>query len=100
MSYTQGHWQELINEARAKQLDYEVFLENLLELEWQIRLERLQARRIKEAKFPLKRYLADFKRDKYDTVFYPKFDALETLEFIKNNENIILLGTSGAGKTH
>lgn len=59
-----------------------------------------QARRIKEAKFPLKKYLVDFKRDKYDPVFLPKFEQLETLAFIPNKENIILLGTSGAGKTH
>ena len=100
MPYTREHWQKLAKEAHAKQLDYATFLENLLECEWQIRLEKLQARRLKEAKFPLKRYLTDFKRDKYDTVFYPKFDELETLKFIKNKENIILLGTSGAGKTH
>ena len=42
----------------------------------------------------------DFKRDKYDEVFIPKFEELDTLGFIKNKENIILLGTSGAGKTH
>ena len=100
MPYTRDHWQKLINEAQTKKLDYAVFLENLLELEWQIRLEKLQARRIKEAKFPLKKYLSDFKRVHYDEVFYPKFDELETLAFIKNKENIILLGTSGAGKTH
>jgi DNA replication protein DnaC len=63
-------------------------------------MENGQARRVKEAKFPIKKYLADFKREKYDDLFRPKFDELETLEFIKNRENIILIGTSGAGKTH
>jgi len=75
-------------------------LGNLFEREWQRRLENGQARRIKEAKFPIKKYLVDFKRNKYDDVFLPKFEELETLEFIKNKENIILIGTSGAGKTH
>ena len=42
----------------------------------------------------------DFKRDKYEDLFIPEFEELDTLEFIKNKENIILLGTSGAGKTH
>jgi DNA replication protein DnaC len=100
MPYTREHWQKMIKEAQKQQLDYVQFLENLLGCEWQIRLEKLQARRIKEARFPLKKYLADFKKDKYDEVFLPKFDELETLEFIKNKENVILLGTSGAGKTH
>ena len=75
-------------------------LENLLDAEWGLRLENGQARRIKEARFPLKKYLCDFKKDKYDTVFMPKFEELETLAFIPNKENIVLLGTSGAGKTH
>jgi len=100
MPYTQEHWKQLADEARRAKQDCAQFLESLLEGEWQIRLEKLQARRIKEARFPLKKYLADFKRDKYDAVFSPKFDELETLAFIKNKENIILLGTSGAGKTH
>jgi DNA replication protein DnaC len=100
MPYTQEHWEQLISEAQKQKLNYAQFLENLLEIEWQIRLEKIQARRIKEAKFPLKKYLTDFNRDKYDEVFYPKFDELETLAFVPNKENIILLGTSGAGKTH
>ena len=89
-----------MDEAKHTKQDYAVFLENLLDSEWRQRLENGQARRIKEAKFPIKKYLAGFKRDKYDEVFLPKFDELETLAFIGNKENIILLGTSGAGKTH
>jgi len=57
-------------------------------------------RRLKEAKFPLKKYLVDFDRTKYDSAFLPKFEELETLEFIEQKENIILIGTPGAGKTH
>jgi DNA replication protein DnaC len=100
MPYIRENWQRLVDEARHTNLDYAVFLENLLECEWLLRLEKGQYKRIKDARFPLKKYLADFKRDKYDDVFSPKFDELETLAFIQNKENIILLGTSGAGKTH
>jgi len=100
MPYIQKNWQQLVDEARHTKQDYAAFLENLLECEWLLRLEKGQARRIKEAKFPIKKYLVGFKRDKYDDVFLPKFEELETLKFIGNQENIILLGTSGAGKTH
>jgi DNA replication protein DnaC len=94
------NWQKVVDEARKSKLDYAEFLENLLDSEWLIRLDKLQQRRIKAAGFPVKKYLADFDRSKYDDVFVPKFEALDTLEFIQNKENIILLGTSGAGKTH
>lgn len=100
LPYIRDHWQQLADEAKHTGQDHAGFLENLLDAEWRNRLENGQARRIKEAKFPLKKYLVDFKRDKYDGLFLPKFEELDTLGFIKNKENIILLGTSGAGKTH
>jgi DNA replication protein DnaC len=71
VSYIRNNWQQLTAEARHTKQDYEAFLTNLLDMEWRQRLENGQGRRIKEAKFPLKKYLCD-----------------------------ILLGTSGAGKTH
>ena len=95
-----SHYNPFCNTLKHTKQDYAAFLENLLDCEWLQRLENGQQRRIKEAKFPLKKYLVDFKRDKYDQVFAPKFEELETLEFIKNKENIILIGTQGAGKTH
>ena len=100
MPYCRDNWRQLIDEAKHTKQDYTAFLENLLESEWRQRLENSQARRIKEAKFPLKKYLVDFKREKYDEVFIPKFEELDTLRFIENKENIIIIGTQGAGKTH
>lgn len=100
LPYTRDNWQQLCDEARHTKQDYTAFLNNLLECEWQQRMSNGVARRIKEAKFPLKKYLMDFDRKKYDEVFLPKFSELETLDFITNKENIILIGTPGAGKTH
>ena len=100
LPYVRDNWQQLVDEARHTKQDYAVFLETLLDCEWQLRLSNGQARRIKTARFPLKKYLVDFKREKYDGLFVPKFEELETLEFINNKENIILIGTPGAGKTH
>jgi len=100
LPYIRDNWQQLAAEAKHAKPDYGAFLESLLDGEWRIRLQNGQLRRIKEAKFPLKKYLVDFKREKYDELFAPKFEQLETLEFIRNKENIILIGTPGAGKTH
>jgi len=100
LPYIRDNWQQLIDEAKKTKQDHTAFLTNLLDCEWRLRMSNGQARRIKEAKFPLKKYLVDFKRDKYDAAFAPKFEELETLEFIKSKENIILIGTPGAGKTH
>jgi DNA replication protein DnaC len=100
LPYIRDNWQQLSVEAKHTKQDYTDFLENLLESEWQQRMSNGQARRIREAKFPYKKYLVDFKRNKYDEVFLHKFEELETLDFIANKENLILIGTPGAGKTH
>jgi len=100
LSYTRDNFQQLIDEANHVKMSYDQFLLRLLEGEWQRRTENAVARRLKEAKFPLRKYLVDFDRTKYDAAFLPKFEELETLEFIDNKENIILIGTPGAGKTH
>jgi len=100
LPYTRDNWRQFADEAKKTKQDYGDFLENMLDWEWRLRLQNGQSRRIREAKFPLKKYLVDFKRNKYDEVFLPKFEELETLKFIENKENIILIGTHGAGKTH
>jgi len=100
LPYLRDNWQQLVDEARQTKQDYAAFLENLLDSEWQLRMDNGQIRRIKKAKFPIKKYLVDFDRTKYDRLFLPKFEELESLDFIRNKENIILIGTPGAGKTH
>lgn len=61
LPYIRENWQQLTDEAQHTKQDYAAFLENLLDYEWHLRLENGQARRFKEAKFPLKKYLCDFK---------------------------------------
>jgi len=100
LAYTRECRRQLVDEARQTKQNYADFLANLLESEWQLRLNNGQQRRLKEAKFPFKKYLVDFKREKYDALFLPKFEELDSLAFIEKKENIILIGTPGAGKTH
>jgi len=83
-----------------ERLSYWELLNTFLERELLLRKENGLKHRLRNAKFPLKKYLEDFDRDKYGTKFKGKFDELETLKFIDNKENIILFGTPGAGRTH
>ena len=92
-------WAYAIRQARHLKQDYAAFLEDLLTQESERRAGNGITRRIKEARFPIKKYLVDFDKRKYDPQFTPKFEELETLDFIDNKENIILIGTPGAGKT-
>jgi DNA replication protein DnaC len=100
LPYVRDNFEQLVTEARHTKPDYEKFLLGFLELECQNRMENGIHKRLRDAKFPLKKYLVDFDRAKYDSAFLPKFEELETLGFIGKKENIILIGTPGAGKTH
>lgn len=100
LSYIRDNAETLIAEARHTRQDYADFLESLLLREAERRTENGITRRIMQAHFPIKKYLVDFDRTKYDKAFAAKFKELESLAFIDNKENIILIGTPGAGKTH
>lgn len=91
---------EAIHEAKEKQLPYEVFLLNLLKVEQDRQLENGRQKRIRNAGFPKKMYLEELDRTQLSTDIQRKLDLLSTLEFIKNGQNVILIGSTGTGKTH
>jgi len=97
LSFIKQHWYELASDHSVSKEEY---LLELLTCEYETRLKNGITRRIKEAKFPQKKYLMDFDRSKYADEFASAFDELETLDFVNKNENVILIGTPGAGKTH
>lgn len=100
LSYLQKHSKELLDEANHTNLTYEEFIELYLSRELETRKNNGIKRRLRNARFPIKKHLEDFDRSKYGKEFRSKFDELETLKFIENMENIILIGTPGSGKTH
>ena len=100
LPYIKENYQMLIDEANHTKMDYSEFLSTILEQEVELRKANGVKHRLRNARFPIKKYLEDFDRNKYGCEFKKKFDELETLKFIENKENIILIGTPGAGKTH
>ncbi len=87
-------------EAAKQQLDYETFLLQLMENEYEMRLENRKKSQIRQAGFPSKMYLYDIKREFLPTEANNKLPLLERLDFIGSGQNIILSGNPGTGKTH
>lgn len=88
--------------AECKQLKWscEEYLQTLLEREIESRRNNGINHRIREAKFPYKKYLEDLIKQKYPKEISEKIENLEKLDFISKKENIILIGSPGSGKTH
>ncbi len=81
-------------------LDHSQYLLRLAELELNERKRRMVERRIKEARFPASKSL-----DSFDFAAMPSLNKHLVLElarcfYVGRQENIIVVGNSGTGKTH
>ncbi|MDA3130862.1 IS21-like element helper ATPase IstB [Aliibacillus thermotolerans] len=79
----------------------EQFLYELLQEEIKLREQARTTRLIKKAKFLDKKSLQDYEWN--EQIRFPHHltkEALCSLNFIKNRENVVLVGSPGTGKTH
>lgn len=93
-------FKERSKEAAKQRLDYEAFLLQLMECEFELRAENRKKSQIRQACFPSKMYLNDLQREQLPKDAFEKLPLLERLDFIESGQNIILAGNPGTGKTH
>jgi DNA replication protein DnaC len=89
-----------LDRATAEKSSPTQVIERLLDIEVQATKERRQRGRLRFARYPVHKTLADFDFD-----FQPSLDRkvvaeLSTLRFIEERRNVLLLGPPGVGKTH
>lgn len=100
LPYIGNNYEDEIKEARIANTDPKDFLEQLLLKEVELRRENGNRARLRRARFPYKKLLEDFQRNRYNSSMQREISTLETLDFINERENAILIGTPGSGKTH
>ena len=93
-------YQPLAQQAAQANWSFETYLAHLVDQEFHRRQQNRRQRRIKEAKFPLLKELADF-----DYAIVPNLDkqrilALTEGAYLEQAEPVILVGNPGLGKTH
>lgn len=92
---------DAINEvALAEEPSYLDFLAYLVQEEIAGREATQRERRLKAARFPAWRTLDDFDFSFQTSVSQQTIRDLATLEFVRNRENLVLLGPPGVGKSH
>jgi DNA replication protein DnaC len=91
---------EIGNRAAKEGWKYSEYLYEILKIEANNRAIRSRATLTKMAGFPTIKTLEQFDFEFTVGVNRGQIEELSSLEFIKRNENIILLGQSGVGKTH
>lgn len=95
-----NNYLDLIQEAQEEKLGYKSFLIKLIQYEEQGKKKRMVEKHIKSAGFGRHNTI-----ENYDFAFHSyrhmsKVMELASLDFMKRNENIILIGPPGVGKSH
>src|SRR5215210_5809162 len=95
-----AEWPPLAQQAARDEASFAEFLERLLTMENDARLERQRQTLLKLATLPSVKTL-----EQYDFGFASgaprlQIQELAALSFIERTENVVLLGPSGVGKTH
>jgi len=100
LTTAEEHLSSELDRALAEHLSATQVLERLLELEHEATQARRLRGRLRFARYPIHKTLADFDFD-----FQPHLDRkliaeLSTLRFVEEHRNVVLLGPPGVGKTH
>lgn len=93
-------YESIIRRAGEGGMSYEDFLCELLSNEVATRQENQLKRRIKAAGFPLMKSLDEFDFKALEHVEEALIWQLATGDFVAKQENVIMIGNPGTGKTH
>lgn len=96
----QSEWRILIEEASKKNIPYHAFLERVLEVENQARIERSRQTLLKLSRLPFKKTIDTFDFGRITGVTRRDIEDYMNLSFVEQNQNLIFLGPPGVGKTH
>ena len=100
LPYIRANYQSILLEAKHTNMSHHEFLETILKHESALRNQNGIHHRIRNAKFPQRKFLEDFQTEVFSSDIQRKIHELESLNFIQEKGNIILIGNPGTGKTH
>ncbi len=102
LNLTTAHKQytELAEQAESESLTYQTFLLSVLEAECQARRIRRIDRRLCESRLPLEKNLETFELKRLPQKVNRQIKTLLQGDFINHNENVLIFGNPGSGKTH
>lgn len=93
-------WSAMADHSAAQNKSFADFLENLLNTELDARLRRTREMLLKTAGLPAIKHFDDYDFRFATGAPRKQLQELTSLAFIERQENIVLLGPSGVGKSH
>jgi DNA replication protein DnaC len=95
-----AHHAELAQQSAQHHWDHVEYLRRLIEGEFTQRRQRILERRLKAARFPVLKTLAQFQWDWPKKINRLQVQNLFRLDFVTQRANVVFLGNVGVGKTH
>jgi DNA replication protein DnaC len=100
LGYIAKHHEPLAVEAARTRLTHGEYLSRLVEGEVQAREERALERRIRAARFPVRKTLDQYRWDWPKNINEQQIRHLFKLGFVQSKTNVLFLGLVGLGKSH
>ena len=100
LSFLLAHYAELAQQSAQHNWDHVEYLRRLIEGEFTLRRQRILERRLKAARFPVLKTLAQFQWDWPKKINRLQVQNLFRLDFVDKHANVVFLGNVGVGKTH
>ena len=98
--HTLENWNEIIKEADTESLSYSRFLSQIIEMEYESKLERERLARIGRAKIP-----TEYSIETYPFKLQPELnkkrimEAYDSMNYIDESKNLLFIGPTGCSKT-
>jgi DNA replication protein DnaC len=101
LSVVRGQWESVAEKALTEQWSPQQYLAELCHMELANREDKRLTRYLKEANLPSGKQLENFDFASVEGVSNPQIKALiESPNWVKTGDNLLIFGASGIGKTH
>ncbi len=91
---------EEIERQLSSDENYEDFLIRMMKRELEERSSKSRADRIKKANFPKLKTIDEYDMSRLEHVSEGEIRQLASCEFIKQKQNVVMIGNPGSGKTY
>lgn len=93
-------FEQLSGKAQKDRFSYEQFLHHLCQIEIDDRRNKKVARLLKASGLPMDKTFATFELNRIPNVSKALIGALSKGDFVERKENLLVFGSTGAGKSH
>ena len=100
LTHMHASCQSLARDAAQDGIPHLEYLRRLVAAECSERFGRLVERRVRQARMPSIKTIAQYQWERPRKINRPLVESLTTLDFIREKENVVFIGGVGVGKTH